>query len=178
VPQITEQINLSRQTPLVFNNTNTSVIVSSPTPRGNATLIIKNITGSPDFPTQNGFTGLLLLNLSIITKNPFVNIEITTRYPCAYQSSRIFPYQYVNQTWSIITPFSVSNSTCTVSFTVSKNSTVGIFYSNAKINKPDLGLDVLIAVLVIVAIIAAILAFDDVKGRRRLRGMLAQRQTR
>ena len=177
VPQISKQINLASQTEIVFNNTNTTVVVSSSTPHGNATLTIKNVTGILNIPPPKGLKEIVLLNLSLITQNPFVTLRFTTAYPCSISGSQVAPYQYVNGSWKEINPFVANNQSCTVSFTVANSSTVGLFYAEMQPSQPQLKPIYGIYVIVALVIIAVLIGLDDLIGRRRLRKLVNKNNT-
>ncbi len=178
IPQVTKHINLTRQTTVNFNNTNTTVIISSTAPHGNATLTIQNITSVRTIAPPSNLTQLVLLNLTLTTKNPLVNIRFSTGYPCNLNSSQVAPYSYSNNSWHPILPFVSSNQTCRVSFTVTNSAIVGIFYSK-EIAAPPIrgnGFSPWAVVVAILIIALVVIGLDDIAGRKRFRSMITQKK--
>jgi len=88
------------------------------------TSFVSNITATaPAAPA--GFATVSVLNISVNT-TANVSVSVTQGYPCSDNASLIAPYIFKNGTWSIITPFAVNATACTVTYTVPKDPIVGI----------------------------------------------------
>lgn len=125
---INRSINISSHSPLYLNFTNSKVriLITSTTPsNSSANVLVTNVTNMSSLPGFSGMTRQLALNISV-TPPDNVSINVTLAYECGMNAS-VAPYMLTNGTWTLIRPYNIDASACTVSFTVPADPVVALY---------------------------------------------------
>jgi len=75
---------------------------------------------------------ILVINLS--TSNE-ISANITTTYQCSILSTSVVPYELIGGTWNPIESFTINPNTCTISFAIPNDLTIGVFASTTPVLK-------------------------------------------
>jgi hypothetical protein len=114
---------------LYFNYVGAKLLVGSPSNISTPIRVsVSNVTATTP-QSQYGYSKLVAFNNSVTASTP-VSISITQTLPCYVASGSLYTYILSGGSWSQGIGSSFNASSCALSFSVPKNSTVGIFYSS------------------------------------------------
>lgn len=141
----TAKLNVSISVPTKINFTSYGTVISvssgiSPTISNSSTnrqniskakiqLSIKNVS-NPAIPLPVHYNKITILNITINSTNKTIilsKINASISYNCSIPSDRIQPFIYQNNTWEVITRFSINSTACTTSISIPSDPIVGLF---------------------------------------------------
>jgi len=123
--------NISSSSPLVLSLPNTHSTLSIYTTSTASAPIAANIANvtqqvSSLVKPQPNYTLINAVNVSIKTTAP-ITVFFVEHYPCSIPSDLVVPYIFKNNTWLVITNYTVNATACTVSFYIPSDPIVAIF---------------------------------------------------
>ncbi|MDE1834607.1 MAG: hypothetical protein KGH64_04675, partial [Candidatus Micrarchaeota archaeon] len=91
---------------------------------------IRNVTSkTPEL--NHGYNKIIALNVSVVTSAPVV-INMTQGVPCSLPAGSISVYRLMQDTWIKINNPQSDSASCTQTFPISAQSSVGVFYNSNK----------------------------------------------